>query len=141
MVEGYNIAFKLSPGEITIAGRVQDDLTVAARIQERLTKDDQGVAQVIVLGHDVTFRASGLIVVNGYGLDRDWAISAAQSNLRIQFLYLCPDGGELSGYCRVTNYTESSNASDDATWTMDFRTDGELSYAWPEEPEEEEPVD
>ena len=58
-MEGYNIAFKL--GGKTIEGRTQDDLTVAARTKESLTKDDQGNAQVVVSGHDITFRASGLI--------------------------------------------------------------------------------
>ena len=59
VLEGYNIAFKI--GGKTIAGRTQDDLTIAARTKESLTKDDQGAAQVAVTGHDITFRATGLV--------------------------------------------------------------------------------
>ena len=58
-LEGYNIAFKI--GNKTLAGRTQDDLTIAARTKESLTKDDQGATQVAVIGHDITFRATGLV--------------------------------------------------------------------------------
>lgn len=127
-VAGYNIAFALSPGQFTIAGRVQDDLTIAARVQERLTKDDSGVSQARVTGHDITFRATGLVEITGQGLDRDWMISAAQSGNTLVFTYLCDGGGSLSGECVITNYSESSNASDDATWTMDFRVVGTPTF-------------
>jgi hypothetical protein len=39
-------------------------------------------------------------------------------------------GTGLTGYqgnCVITNYTESSNASDDATWTADFRVTGAMT--------------
>ena len=131
-VAGYNIAITFSPAHFTLAGRVQDDLSIAARVQERLTKDDAGETQVAVLGRDITFRATGLVQINGQGLDRDWMISTAQrvsgSFAELDFTYVCPNGGTLSGYCVVTNYSESSNASDDATWTMDFRVVGTPTF-------------
>ncbi len=126
-VAGYNIALKLDTDGCTLAGRTQDDLTIAARIQERLTKDDQGDAQVAVSGHDVTFRATGLIVFDDSQdvFDRDYMLSHALSTSNVwDFFYMCPDGGGLAGSCVITNYSESSNASDDATWTMDFRVVG-----------------
>lgn len=127
-VAGYNIAFTLSPGHFTLAGRVQDDLTIAARVQERLTKDDAGESQVVVLGRDITFRATGVVQINGQGLDRDWMLSASQSGNTLDFTYLCDGGGTLSGDCVITNFSESSNASDDATWTMDFRVVGTPTF-------------
>ena len=127
-VAGYNIAFTLSPGHFTLAGRVQDDLTIAARIQERLTKDDNGVSQARVTGHDITFRATGLVEINGQGLDRDWMLSASQAGNTLDFTYLCDGGGTLSGDCVITNFSESSNASDDATWTLDFRVVGTPTF-------------
>ena len=154
MVEGYNIAFKyhvpahgmVPAADYTMAGRTQDDLTISAKIQERLTKDDAGVTNIVVVGHDVTFRASGLIIVGTDTtlMDRDAILAQMLGGSSFDFVYLAEDGGELSGKCVMTNYTESSNASDDATWTADFRTDGELDYVYPvddggEEPEE--PVD
>ena len=128
-VAGYNIAFKLD--DATLAGRTQDDLTIAARTQERLTKDDQGDPQVVVSGHDVTFRATGLVVFDDSTdlFDRDYMISHALLNSNVwYFRYVCPDGGTISGDCVITNYSESSNASDDATGTMDFRVVGTPTF-------------
>ena len=130
-VPGYNIAFKI--GNKTLAGRTQDDLTIAARTKESLTKDDEGATQVSITGHDVTFRATGLIdVTSGSSsiLDRDDIIvdvlkTGAQAILA--FTYTTASGKTLSGNCVITNYSESSNSSDDATYTVDFRVTGAVT--------------
>ena len=129
-IEGYNIAFKL--GGKTIEGRTQDDLTVAARIKESLTKDDQGETQVSVSGHDITFRASGVLVAadgtNTMGRNTMLADALKKGSAAIlTFLYMGTDLTSYTGSCIITNYTESSNASDDATWTADFRVSGEMT--------------
>lgn len=125
-VAGYNIAFKVDSA--TLAGRIQDDLTIAARITERLTKDDQGDAQVAVNGQDITFRCTGLVVVSDEELEemahRDNMIQIILNSSSIPFTYIMPGGRTLSGNVVAVNYGESSNASDDATWTMDFRVVG-----------------
>ena len=105
-VPGYNIAFKI--GNKTLAGRTQDDLTIAAKTKESLTKDDGGSTQVSITGHDVTFRATGLIdVTSGSSsiLDRD--------DIIVDVL--------------KTGAQESSNSSDDATYTVDFRVTGAVT--------------
>lgn len=130
-VPGYNIAFKI--GNKTLAGRTQDDLTIAAKTKESLTKDDGGSTQVSITGHDVTFRATGLIdVTSGSSsiLDRDDIIvdvlkTGAQAILA--FTYTTASGKTLSGNCVITNYSESSNSSDDATYTVDFRVTGAVT--------------
>jgi len=130
-VPGYNIAFKI--GNKTLAGRTQDDLTIAAKTKESLTKDDGGSTQVSITGHDVTFRATGLIdVTSGSAsiLDRDDIIvdvlkTGAQAILA--FTYTTASGKTLSGNCVITNYSESSNSSDDATYTVDFRVTGAVT--------------
>ena len=125
-VAGYNIAFKVD--DSTLAGRIQDDLTIAARITERLTKDDQGDAQVAVNGQDITFRCTGLVVVSAEELEdmahRDNMIQMILNSSSIPFTYSMQGGRTLSGNVVAVNYGESSNASDDATWTMDFRVVG-----------------
>lgn len=125
-VAGYNIAFKVD--DSTLAGRIQDDLTIAARITERLTKDDQGDAQVAVNGQDITFRCTGLVVVSAEELEdmahRDNMIQMILNSSSIPFTYIMQGGRTLSGNVVAVNYGESSNASDDATWTMDFRVVG-----------------
>ena len=134
-VAGYNIAFKidtLSSGSVdnsvTIAGRTQDDLTIAARTKESLTKDDSGSTLVAIVGHDITFRATGLVDVTGDGsnVTRDDLIDMMLAADAIGFFYVVDGGASYSGTCVMTNYTESSNASDDATFTADFRVSGDL---------------
>lgn len=134
-VAGYNIAFKLDTlisgdpdAAHTIAGRTQDDLTIAARTKESLTKDDSGATQVAVVGHDITFRATGLVDVTGDGsnLTRDDLIDIMLAADALDFYYEVTDGTAYTGNCVMTNYTESSNASDDATFTADFRVNGDI---------------
>ena len=135
-VAGYNIAFKIGTGSSakTLAGRTQDDLTIAARTKESLTKDDQGAAQVSITGHDITFRATGLVDVTGGTnmLDRDDIVADALktgSAAVIAFTYMATGGTAYTGNCVITNYSESSNASDDATYTVDFRVTGAMTAA------------
>ena len=153
---GYNIAFKLKVGSsyLTLAGRTQDDLTIAARTKERLTKDDQGNAQVAVSGQDVTFRATGLVdMSSSTAITRNTLIGYSLqtgNNAVFEFQYATDGGGDiLSGNCVITNLSESSNASDDATLTVDFRVVGAAGFTAEEQeeepaeevPAEEEPVE
>lgn len=131
-VAGYNIAFKL--GGSTLAGRTQDDLTIAARTKESITKDDGGATQSSINGHDITFRATGLVDITGGSniLDRDDIIEdvlKTGSSAIIAFTYAATSGKVLSGNCVITNYSESSNAEDDATYTVDFKTTGAVTFA------------
>ena len=129
-LEGYNISFKI--GDKVLAGRTQDDLTIAARTKETLTKDDSGSTQVAVSGHDITFRATGLINIssNTDKVYRDSFIADALktgNSAILSFKYLATGGDGYSGNCIITNYSESSNASDDATYTIDFRVTGAMT--------------
>jgi predicted secreted protein len=131
-VAGYNIAFKI--GGSTLAGRTQDDLTIAARTKESITKDDQRATQSSINGHDITFRATGLVDVTGGSniLDRDDILEdvlKTGSAAVLAFTYTTAGGKVLSGNCVITNYSESSNAEDDATYTIDLRTTGAVTFA------------
>lgn len=131
-VAGYNIAFKI--GGSTFAGRTQDDLTIAARTKESITKDDQGATQSSINGHDITFRATGLVDVTGGTniLDRDDIIEdvlKTGSSAVLAFTYTTTGGKVLSGNCVITSYSESSNSEDDATYTIDLRTTGAVTFA------------
>lgn len=132
-VQGYNVAFMLKVGNnyLTLAGRTQDDLTIAARTKERLMKSNQGTPDVVVSGHDVTFRAAGLVdVTSETAITRDALVSyalQAGSGAVIDFKYAASATGDVyGGSCVITNLSESSNASDDATLTVDFRVVGEM---------------
>ena len=127
-MDGYNITFKI--GTKTIVGRTQDDLTIAATVKESLTKDDAGQKKFSVTGHEVTFKVSALMEVTGSGtnkLDRDDVIEQALktgSAAVIAIHYLATGGDTYGGNAIITNYSESSNASDDATLSIDFKVTG-----------------
>lgn len=131
MVIGYNIAFKAN-GK-TFCGRTQDDLTIAATVKESITKDDQGEQQVVVVGHDVTFSCSGIIVVGeteATKLNRDEIIALSLlkgANAVVPIVYTVEGGTTYEGNAIITNYTESSNSEDNATYGIDFRVTGGLS--------------
>ena len=130
-LDGYNIAFKI--GGKTFAGRTQDDLTIAARTKESLTKDDAGATQVAVTGHDITFRATGVIEIGtdtAAKMYRNTMIANALltgNSAVLAFKYMPSGGQAYGGNCIITNYSESSNSSDDATYTVDFRVTGAMT--------------
>lgn len=130
-MEGYNIAFKIN-GK-TLMGRTQDDLTITPRVKESLTKDDAGVAQETVTGHDITFRAAGLILSDAGSTSKlsnteimDLALETGDTKFPITYLR-----GDVSytGYARITNYSETSDAEadKDATYSLDCKTVGSLT--------------
>lgn len=133
-MEGYNIAFKLQSK--TLAGRTEDNLNISAVTKESLTKDDQGEAKVSVTGHEVTFRATGLVDLNSgtganantIGRDAIVALALAKgSSAVIPFVYQVSGGASYTGNCIITSYGETSNASDEATWSIDCRVSGEMT--------------
>ena len=130
-LDGYNIAFKI--GGKTFAGRTQDDLTIAARTKESLTKDDAGATQVAVTGHDITFRATGIVELGSdtaSKMFRNTMIATALltgNSAVLAFKYIPTGGQAYGGNCIITNYSESSNSSDDATYTVDFRVTGNMT--------------
>ena len=133
MVSGYNIALKIN-GK-TIVGRTQDDLTIAANVKESLDKDDQGTKKSSVTGHEVSFKVSALMSVDEVGsgvqkVNRNFLIEQALkkgAQAVVPVTYACPGGDSYAGNAIMTNYSESSNASDDATLSADFKITGTFS--------------
>lgn len=132
---GYNIAFKI--GTKTLAGRTQDDLTITPTIKESITKDDAGNKNQQVSGQEVTFSCQGLVnLSNPTGitnrLTRDEIVEMALetgADAELNFTYAASSGKQLSGKCVITGYSESSNSEDEATYTVDFKTSGTLTFA------------
>lgn len=131
MVQGYNVALKIN--DLTILGRTQDDLTIAANIKESQTKDDAGSKQYSVVGQEVSFKCSALIDVSGdttSAMDRDSLIALALEvgeDAEFDVTYEADDGDAYEGTGIITNYTESSNASDDATLSVDIKITGDFT--------------
>jgi len=131
-MEGFNIAFRIDGR--TIAGRTQDDMNIQAVIKESLTKDDKGNSGKKVTGHNVTFRAAGLMD-NGNPdansdatpLTRDEiiALSLKTGEEAIVPVRYGADGGLIyGGNAIISGYSESTNAQGDATIGLDFQISG-----------------
>ena len=133
MVNGYNIALKI--GGKTIVGRTQDDLTIAATVKESIDKDDAGTKRFSVTGHEVTFKVSAMMSVDEVGsgvqkVNRNFLIEQAlkkSSAAVVVVTYACANGDSYTGNAIMTNYSESSNAEDDATLSADFKVTGAFS--------------
>ena len=101
---GYNIAFKVN--NKTFAGRTQDDLTITPTIKESITKDDAGQKNSAVTGKEVTFSCQGLVILTD---------SATTKLVRDD--------------CIITGYSESSNSEDEATYSVDLKSTGAITFA------------
>lgn len=127
-IQGYNIAFKVD-GK-TLAGRTQDDLNISALTKESQTKDDEGNTNSVVTGHDVTFRAAGLMDTgSGENLGRDDIIELAlktgdEANIPVTYGPASGTGAVYQGTAVITGYTESTAANGDATYSLDFKIAG-----------------
>lgn len=130
-MEGYNIALKVN-GK-TLAGRTQDDLNIAAKTKDSLTKDDKGNANETVTGHDVTFKAAGLMDNTSDGgatkLTRDEVIALSLltgDEAKVDVRYGVDRGKIFGGKAIITGYSESTNAQGEATFGLDLKISGEF---------------
>lgn len=128
-IQGYNIAFKVD-GK-TLAGRTTDDLSISALTKESQTKDDNGNTNSTVTGHDVTFKAAGIMDTgSGENLGRDEIIALALKTgdeAKIPVTYGPASGGAVyQGTAVITGYTESTSANGEATYGLDCKIAGEF---------------
>jgi len=130
MVEGYNIAIKLNSK--TVVGRTQEDLSISALSKESITKDNAGVKQSKVTGHEVTLKVAALCEVGNSEttkIDRDDVIEMALkvgSEAIIPITYVCAGGDTYAGNAIITGYSESSAADPDTetTLSLDLKVTG-----------------
>jgi len=129
----YNIKLQLE-GK-TFIGVTQDDLSISAITKESITKDNQGVKQKAITGHDVTFKVAGIIDMTGGSssvLDNDDIIDLALAtgdSAEYDISYLRSDGNQYDGVAIITGYSESSPADpdSDATYVLDLKVIGDLT--------------
>lgn len=128
-MEGYNISLKI--GGKTLCGRTQDDLTIAATTKESITKDDQGARKTRITGHEVSFSCSALVDITDSAaankLNRDDIIEMALKtgdDAIVEVVYACTGGDTYKGNAVITNYSETSNAEDEATLSLELKVSG-----------------
>lgn len=136
MILGYNISISLN-GK-TVVGRTQEDLSISANVKESITKDDQGVKQSAVTGHEITLKISALASLDSAGsatkLDRDAVLELALKkgdDAIIPLKYLASGGDTYSGNAIITGYSESSAADPDTdtTLSLDLKITGDFTKA------------
>ena len=114
----------------TLAGRTQDDLNIAAKTKDSLTKDDQGNSNEVVTGHDVTFKAAGLMdntTGEATKLSRDEVIALSLltgDEAKVDVRYGADKGVIYGGKAIITGYSESTNAEGEATYGLDLKISG-----------------
>lgn len=129
-MQGYNVALQVN-GK-TLAGRTQDDLSISAVTKESITKDDKGNGNQTVTGHNVTFRAAGLMdntTGEATKLTRDEVIAMSLltgEDAIIPVRYGAEGGKIYEGNAIITGYTESTNAQGEATYGLDLAISGEF---------------
>lgn len=129
-MQGYNVALQVD-GK-TLAGRTQDDLSISAVTKESITKDDKGNGNQTVTGHNVTFRAAGLMdntTGEATKLTRDEVIAMSLltgEDAVIPVRYGAEGGKIYEGNAIITGYTESTNAQGEATYGLDLAISGEF---------------
>lgn len=129
-MQGYNVALQVD-GK-TLAGRTQDDLSISAVTKESITKDDKGNGNQTVTGHNVTFRAAGLMdntTGEATKLTRDEVIAMSLltgEDAIIPVRYGAEGGKIYEGNAIITGYTESTNAKGEATYGLDLAISGEF---------------
>lgn len=127
-MEGFNIALKV--GDKLLAGRTQDDMNIAAVIKDSLTKNDKGNSRKVVTGHDVTFRAAGLMDNESKtDLTRDEIVAMSLltgEDAVVEVRYGAENGQIYGGNAIITGYSESTAANGDATYGLDLAISGEF---------------
>lgn len=133
VVIGYNIGMKI--GGKTILGRTQDDLKITSVIKESITKDDEGVKNSVVTGHEVSFTVAGEVMINNgvqTSVDRDALLAMSLltgTQAEIPFTYACVGGRTLTGICVITDFSESSNSEDNATYNINCKSTGPVTLS------------
>lgn len=123
-MEGYNFGIKL--GTKYVLARTEESISIDAKIKESITKDDQGITQRAVTGHDVSFTINYFLLVDGTNttkLDRDDVMDlvlATGNSAALSIVYTASGMDSYSGTGVITNYTENhnANAEEDATGSL-----------------------
>lgn len=128
---GYNVRLKI--GTKDIVGVTSDEMTITANVKESITKDNNGVKQKAVTGHDWSFKVSALMILDDAAtptaLDRDAILAlvvATGSGAVLAATYGASTGDTYAGNVVITGYSESTSADPetDASFTLDLQSAG-----------------
>ena len=128
---GYNVRLKI--GTKDIVGVTSDEMTITANVKESITKDNNGVKQKAVTGHDWSFKVSALMILDDAAtptaLDRDAVLGlavATGSGAVLAATYGASTGDTYAGNVVITGYSESTSADPetDASFTLDLQSAG-----------------
>lgn len=128
---GYNVRLKI--GTKDIVGVTSDEMSITANVKESITKDNNGVKQKAVTGHDWSFKVSALMIMDDAAtptaLDRDAVLGlavATGSGAVLAATYGASTGDTYAGNVVITGYSENTDADPetDASFTLDLQSAG-----------------
>lgn len=128
---GYNVRLKI--GTKQIVGVTSDEMSITANIKESITKDNNGVKQRGVTGHDWSFKVGALMILDDAAtptaLDRDAILEMATktgADANFTATYGASTGDVYTGPVIITGYTENTDADPetDASFSLDLQSAG-----------------
>jgi len=134
-VFGYDIILRKTEddgeGGITekfFAGTISNSFGISPEVKESLTKADKGFKKPKVVGYQYEFGIEGLVSVKDDGettddLSKEDIIDMTTDGEEFDFVYGGTESGEKTrtGKLIITNYSESSNSEDEATYSVSCR--------------------
>lgn len=128
---GYNIVLKL--GTKLVAGTTENSFKITPTLEETLIKDDLGIKQYEHTGYESELTISGLMRLNEDGestqMDASELRAAAKAGTQIAFIYGGKTAGDDTeeGTLVISDYSEDTNSSDIATYSVSCRVLGALT--------------
>lgn len=128
---GYNIVLKLNSK--LAAGTTENSFKITPTLEETLIKDDAGQKQYEHTGYESELSISGLMRLNEEGettqMDAKELRAAAKAGTIIPFVYGGKDSGDDTeeGALIISDYSEDSNSSDIATYSVSCKVVGSLT--------------
>lgn len=129
MTEGYNIRIKVN--DKYLIGVTSDEVNVSPNTKESLVKENAGVKQESITGHNTTFNISGLIDMTGGDntmLDNDDILDLATKTgaaAVVDIDYVRGSGTAYTGTGIITGYTETHPADPDEDPTYGLTVESE----------------
>ena len=129
---GYNLILLIDGKKIF--SKTDDNFSITPTVVESITKDDVGNTNSMITGNSITFSASGMVTKKETGentyFDNDDVLEMALrkgDDAVIEFVYQRSDLKAYQGSAIITGYTEDSNSTDIATYSLSLQVVGELT--------------
>lgn len=126
-INGYDIIFQAEVGgqKKLFAGTKSNNFSLNPKVKESITKEDRGTSNKKITGYDTEFTVDGVMEINEEAektirLDRNDVIDLVMAGDPLDFVYgnTAPGNIVYKGKMVITNYSESTDAEGEATYSL-----------------------